>query len=100
MTAEAPRIGLAEWLQALRSELHAAQQAAKDDSLRFTLDAVEIEFEVATSRETAGRGGVRFWVVEGSAEHTRAVGATQRLKLLLTPDAGLKSSDRLAEPPE
>jgi hypothetical protein len=77
------RIGLAEWLQALRAELLTAQREGDGADLRFRIDAVEVEFEIRTSREGMGKGGVRFWVVEAGADTKLGSELTQRLRLTL-----------------
>lgn len=81
--AEVP---LAEAIANLRSELQSAMADGQEEQLKFELDSVVLELDVAIS--TGAGTGVKagFWSVvtaEASADHRR--GATHRLTLTLTP---------------
>ena len=95
-------VSLAEWLEALRAELSVARKEGEHHEIRFVVDAVNVEFEVVSTRSRSGRGGVRFWVLEGAAEGKRESSATQRMQLSLRavgPDGELLVSDDLGELP-
>jgi len=57
-------IGLQETIEALRSELAAAVERAKDTEVQFPVTGVELEFHVGVTRTGDGKAGVKFWVVE------------------------------------
>lgn len=78
-------IELSAYIEALRSELRAAELAGEHRTPRFSVGPVELELEVAGTREAGADGGIKFWVVSlgGSAKAT--VQRTQRLKITLTP---------------
>ncbi|MER5887182.1 trypco2 family protein [Streptomyces sp. NPDC001941] len=86
MTDTSPVVGLAEWIGALRTELRRAQQTADAHDIHFVVGPVELELEIATTRETGASGEVKFWVV-GAAGSGRHVGESrQRITLSLTPE--------------
>ena len=81
-------IPLAEAIQALRSELVAAAQAAEGESLRFALGPITLEFQFVISREVGGEGGIKFWVVSLTGKGSQISAATHTVKLTLTPAGG------------
>jgi hypothetical protein len=78
-------IPLAEWMRAFRAELGRAQEEGLGQPVQFTLGPLELEFEMATTREAGGEGAVRFWVVQFGATAKHGGQTTQRVKLTLTP---------------
>jgi hypothetical protein len=82
---ESDRVPLAEWIQALRAELEQAQQAGAGRQLQFTVGPLDLEFEMAVSREAGGEGGIKFWVLSLGASGKRVGETTQRVKLTLNP---------------
>jgi hypothetical protein len=57
-------IGLKEAVEALRAELNASILAAGNESLRFEVGQITMEFQVGIERTSEGSGGIKFWVVE------------------------------------
>lgn len=88
-------IPLASMIQALRRELQASEGTAEKEGLRFKVEGVELELQVAVSREAGGQGGIKFWVVnlEGKYAQTRQDVHTFKLKLL--PVSGPQRGDVL-----
>lgn len=80
-----PSIPLSEWLDSLRAELSAAQQAGVGNELRLRVEKLELEVEVASTRELGAKAGIKFWVVEAGADTSTKWGRTQRLRLTLAP---------------
>ncbi|MDO0910269.1 hypothetical protein QQM39_05140 [Streptomyces sp. DT2A-34] len=76
-------LGLADMIAALRTELEDAQRRAAAESLRFGITDVEVEAMVQITRNTAGRAGVQFWVLQAGGEHARGNATTHRIKLNL-----------------
>lgn len=64
------KIGLAETIETLRSELETAQMQGAARAVAFGVEKVELELKVAVSRKLKTGGGIKFWVVsaEGGAE--------------------------------
>jgi hypothetical protein len=77
---------LAQAIKDLRAELLQAIDAGKDEPLRFELDSVVLELEVALTTSGSANAKAGLWTVltlGGSAEHGR--GTTHRLTLTLSP---------------
>ncbi|GAA1264391.1 hypothetical protein GCM10009677_15270 [Sphaerisporangium rubeum] len=90
----AARIGLAEAIEQLRTELGEAQDAGADQQLRFEVTEVEVEFLVELRKEGSAKAsfGVLAIGAEGNAEGKIARGSTHRLTLRLNVmDAALGS---------
>ena len=84
MTDEPVGLPLADFIQALRTELRAAA-LGKDPQLQFNVGPVSVEFTLMTHLEGGGKAGIRFWVVEAGASASAARESTQRVTLALTP---------------
>jgi hypothetical protein len=78
-------ITLKDWVEGLRAELTALSNQADTDGVHFRVGPVELETQIVSAREQSGRGGAKFWVVDGSADHKRSHSQTQTLKITLTP---------------
>ena len=78
-------VGLADAVQALRSELTAAMTQGADESLRFELGPVEMEFLLEVRREAGVEAGVKFWVVNAGGTGSVSSGSSHRVTLSLTP---------------
>lgn len=89
-----PRIGIKEFLAAIRSELLSART---DDAGRaiLKLSDVELEMSVATTKEADG--GIKFWVVEIGGRYSKEKTHTVRLKF--TP-LGLAEGPYVARSPK
>ena len=108
MIDDSPAAGLAATVRALRAELTEAMSEGREQDLLFELGDINLEFQVAVSKDAAAEGGVRFWVVTLGAKGSMATSATHRLALTLRPvmvdDLGVprpaRISDRLTYAPE
>ena len=79
-------IELSEMLGQLRKELLKAQGEGQDSELKFLIEDIEIELQVATTSKVAGKAGIKIlvcWDAEASAGIDKA--NTQKLKLKLKP---------------
>jgi hypothetical protein len=83
-TRDKARIPLAKMLGQLRSELLEAQQEGEGKDLRFLVDDIEIELQIATTQEGTGGVGIKFWVINADAKLKGAEVKTQKVKLKLT----------------
>jgi hypothetical protein len=79
------QIALAEMLKDLRAELVAARSQGEDSELRFEVTDVELEVNLAATKEAGGGGGVKFWVYNADAKVSASDVRTHRLKLKLRP---------------
>ncbi len=79
------RIGLADAIRALRSELSESVLAGAEEDLRFQVGEVELQFQVEVERSAVAKGGIRFWVVEAGGEGKHASTSTHLVKIPLTP---------------
>jgi hypothetical protein len=79
--------GLAETIEALRTELTAAMAEGSGKPLQFELGQVNVELTLAIVREGSGSGGLRFGVVSFGAAGKAASETTHRLSLTLSPVA-------------
>ena len=80
-------IPLTEVIDQLRQEIHRASGRADTagEALRFQLDRVQLELEVAVTRTAEGGTQAKFWVLEFGAKGTRERSRTQKVVLELTP---------------
>jgi hypothetical protein len=78
-------VGLAEAIRSLRAELTQAMEEGEGQGLRFKVDPVELEFELAVTSTKGGGGGIKFWVVTAEAKLDKATATTHRIKLSLAP---------------
>jgi hypothetical protein len=76
-------IPLAKMLGQLRDELLEAQAQGEGKDLRFLINDIEIELQVATTQEGTGGAGIKFWVVNADAKLRDAEVTTQKVKLKL-----------------
>jgi hypothetical protein len=94
-------IGLSEAVSAVRDELDQIRREGAREGIRFGVDAVDIEFEVAVSRKGGTEGKVKIWVVEAGTSASIENTTTHRVSVTLTPhtvDGRLEVGDRLARP--
>ena len=99
-------LDLSEFLGNLRTELDKAQERAQSGRLKLGVDKIEVELDMAYTREDAaevgGTASVKFWVF-GSAEASAAGSRsserarTQRLRLTLTPRVEVVEVDEQGE---
>jgi hypothetical protein len=88
------KLELAEVMKALREEIKQAEWAAQGHDLKFNLNNVEVEFQTVVEKEGGLEGGIKFWVLEGKASGKYKNAVTQKIKLSLTPDAGVDAQGK------
>ena len=79
------RIGLREAISALRTELSESILAAADESLRFAVGEMTLEFQVEVERARGASGGINVWVVNLGAEGSRTRSVTHTVTVPLKP---------------
>lgn len=88
---EDPRDGgipLAQMIQELRQELQRSEHASAHEGIRFKVEGVELELQVAVSRDAEGEGGIRFWVVNLGGRYKQGREDVHTVKLKLLPVSG------------
>lgn len=88
-------IPLAEMIQQLRRELQESVLTSSQENLRFKVESIELELQVAVSREAEGEGGIRFWVVNLGGKYKQAAQDVHTFKLKLLPILGSHGGDVL-----
>jgi len=83
-------VGLVEAIESLRVDLTFLAVASRVDQqaplrVRFRVEPVELALQVGVTRSRKGAAGVKWHVLTLGGERSREVGATQTLKLRLTP---------------
>jgi hypothetical protein len=80
------KIPLSKMLAQLREDLLQTQEEGKGSDLKFLIEDIEIELQLATTQEEGGGGGgVKFWVFNADAKIDTSEAKTQKLKLKLKP---------------
>jgi len=80
---------LSEFVSALRQEIVLSAAAARNETVKFELGPIELEFSVVATREGSGTGKISFQVLgsgfELGADGKVTAERTQRVKLTLAP---------------
>lgn len=84
-------IELAELLASLRTEIDRARLDAAGKDVRFRINTIDLELQVAVEKSADAKAGVKFWVVElgGGA----AAKSTQTHTIRLSLDAETSVGD-------
>ncbi|MCO5993911.1 trypco2 family protein [Actinoallomurus rhizosphaericola] len=68
-------IELAQLLTALRSEIDRARISALDQDVRFRINSIDLELQVAVEKSAEANAGVKFWVISiGGKAAAKSVG--------------------------
>jgi hypothetical protein len=78
-------IGIAEGIEELRAELSKSLALSRDKDIQFVVDDVDLELELAVTKEGEAGGKVNWWVLEVDARGKATSEATHRVKLKLLP---------------
>ncbi|MER6530611.1 trypco2 family protein [Streptomyces sp. NPDC001508] len=83
-------IELADLLTSLRSEIDRARLAAAGQDVRFRINSIDLELQVAVEKTAEANAGVRFWVVSlgGKGGGKSAQTHTVKLSLAAETDTG------------
>ncbi len=90
------KIQLAAFVQQLREELTEAMEAGEAEELRFDLEDIKIEAQVAVTREAQGKGGVKLWVLDAGLAGKMHASRLQKVTLSLKPKASSGGSVQLS----
>ena len=94
------KIPLSEMLAELRKELLEAKLEGQGSDLKFLIEDIEIELQIATTKEAGIDGGVKFWVYNAEAEVNASQAQTQKLKLKLKPKTPTGTLEVASDRPE
>ncbi|MCX5339018.1 trypco2 family protein [Streptomyces atratus] len=78
-------VGLAEAVRGVRAELQAAMAEGWDESLKFEVGPVELEFAVEVRKEKAGDVTAKVFVLSAGGRASKATADAHRLKITLQP---------------
>ncbi len=78
-------IGISEAIEELRAELSKALALSKDKDIQFVVQDVDLELELAVTKEGELGGKVNWWVLEIDARGKATSEATHRVTLKLAP---------------
>lgn len=84
-STEKPDIPLAQVIEDLRAELLSALQSGAGAELQFRLKPIELELQLAVTKNGQANAGVKFWVLEFGAKGSMESAVTHTLKLTLEP---------------
>lgn len=78
---------LEDVIEQLRLDLKVLEQEAEgnQESLRFAVEEVELEFQVGVTKAAGGSGKVSVWVVELGGEGSWSKAQTQTVRMKLRP---------------
>lgn len=76
-------IELAELLASLRSEIGRARLDAAGKDVRFRINSIDLELQVAVEKSAEAKAGVKFWVVSLGAGGGAKSAQTHTIKLSL-----------------
>jgi hypothetical protein len=77
-------LGLAETLRALRQEISEAMAEGQGQSVRMGVESIDLQMQIAVTREATAGGRARFWVLEAGGKLTDGSVATHTVALHLT----------------
>lgn len=81
-------IELAELLASLRSEISRARLDAVSKDVRFRINSIDLELQVAVEKSAEAKAGVRFWVVSLGGGAGAKSAQTHTIKLSLDAETG------------
>lgn len=79
------KIPLSDLIVELRRELLDAQRRGQQEGLKFLVEDVELELQLAASDSTEAGAGVKFWILSGEAKGKVSSQSLQKVTLKLKP---------------
>ncbi|MFH8616086.1 trypco2 family protein [Streptomyces sp. NPDC017979] len=77
-------IGLAQTIKALRGELAQAVADGEGQPIRFRVQSVRLDVQVAVTTSKEAQGGVKFWVLSAGAGASEDASTAHTVSLELT----------------
>jgi len=79
----ADRLELADMIKTLRAELARAQAEGVGEAIRFLVEDVELELEIAAETQAEGGIAAKFYVITSQIKGSKKDLVTQKMKLRL-----------------
>ncbi|MEU3960264.1 trypco2 family protein [Streptomyces buecherae] len=93
-------IGLARAIRGLRAELAEAMADGEDEAIRFRIESISLDLQVAVENAREGHAGLRFWVVSADGGASSSTVTTHSLSLQLAAETAAGDHVRIAATPE
>ena len=81
-------IELASVIKAVREELKKSVEESRDESIRFKVDRIQLDLQIALSHSHEGSAGLKVWVLTGDAKASRSSGTTHTVTVELSARTG------------
>jgi len=75
------QLELAEMIKSLRAELARAQSEGESEAIRFQVEDVELELDIATEERAEGGIAAKFYVLTSQFKASKKDAVTQKLRL-------------------
>ncbi|RDH84311.1 MAG: hypothetical protein DIZ78_12245 [endosymbiont of Escarpia spicata] len=85
---------LAQLIKSLRNELSLAQEEGKGEGIRFTVEDVELDLEIAVEEVVDGGIAAKFYVLTSHYKAKKKDAVRQKIKLKLKPEEVASNSDK------
>lgn len=84
--ADAKKLELVDMIRDLREQLIQAQGEGEGKAVRFLVEDVELELDIAVEEQAEGKLSAKFYVLTSHLKGTKKDMVTQRIKLKLKPN--------------
>jgi len=82
---EKDKIGLSEAISALRSDLEKSMKEGEGHPLRLEVQSLDLELQATVALSGTGNAGIKWWLIDASAEGTVQRENVQTVKISLKP---------------
>jgi hypothetical protein len=79
------KLELSQMIKSLREELIAAQEEGEGETVRFTVEDVELELDIAAEENMEGGMAAKFYVLTSQFKANKKDVVTQKIKIKLKP---------------
>lgn len=91
------KLELAEMIKGLRAQLTEAQKDGEGENVRFTVEDVELELEIAAEGKVEGGVSAKFYVLTSHFKAEKKDSAKHKLKLKLKPTLSPREEESAEE---
>ncbi|MFT2017634.1 trypco2 family protein [Streptomyces sp. 796.1] len=93
-------IGLARAIQGLRAELAEAMADGEHEAIKFRIESISLDLQVAVENAEEGHAGLKFWLVSADGGASSTTTTTHALSLQLAAETAAGDQVRIASRPE
>lgn len=93
-------IGLARAIRGLRAELAEAMADGEDEAIKFRIESISLDLQVAVENVQEGHAGLKFWLVSADGGGSSATTTTHSLSLQLAAETATGDPVRITSRPE